>query len=182
MKQVLWITVMAAVIVTLGCDAARNEKPLLLDGSEPLFLLDQGNPKLANLPPPKGPVADNSRCFVCHMNYHQEELAVIHARHNISCETCHGPCDAHCNDEDNITPPTIMFPRAIIPPACMKCHPAETLCDKEHHWDVFAPTTTAKTPKKICTDCHGKHRLARRTSQWDKKTGKLLLGGWHDQK
>ena len=79
MKQLLWAAVMAAVIVTLGCDALRDEKPLLLDGSEPLFLLDQGNPELANLPPPKGPVADNSRCFVCHMNYFQEELAALFA-------------------------------------------------------------------------------------------------------
>ena len=181
MKQLLRAAVMAAVIVTSGCDAARNEKPLLLDGSEPLFLLDQGNPELANLPPPKGPVADNSRCHVCHMNYWLEELAVLHARHNIGCEKCHGPCDEHCNDEGNITPPTIMFPRSIIPAACMKCHPAEKLSDKEHHWDVFAPTTN-KTPRKVCTDCHGKHRLTRRTSRWDKKTGKLLVGGWQDTK
>jgi hypothetical protein len=27
----------------------------------------------------------------------------------------------------------------------------------------------------VCTDCHGYHRLARRTVRWNKKTGELLL-------
>jgi hypothetical protein len=85
---------------------ADDEPPLLLD--EPPLLLDNGNDE--ELPPPEGPVADNSRCHVCHINYADEKLAVRHARANISCEQCHGTSDAHCSDEDNITPPDIMFP------------------------------------------------------------------------
>jgi hypothetical protein len=61
-----------------------DEPLLLLD--EPPLLLEDGNDE--ELPPPEGPVADNSRCHVCHINYADEELAVEHARANISCEQC----------------------------------------------------------------------------------------------
>ena len=45
------------------------------------------------------PAADNSRCFVCHANYMQEEIAVTHAKANIGCAHCHGASDAHIADE-----------------------------------------------------------------------------------
>ncbi|MHC4559092.1 MAG: hypothetical protein ACYS80_17520 [Planctomycetota bacterium] len=43
--------------------------------------------------------ADNSRCFVCHINYMQEDIAVIHARADIGCAGCHGESDEHIADE-----------------------------------------------------------------------------------
>ena len=196
-KTLLGSLLVAAAVVVAGCDSSGNEgppqpdgnkvntpgpgnpkeeAPLLLD-DEPLLLLDGGGP--ANLPTPTGPVADNSRCFVCHLNYSEEEFAVTHALSNIGCETCHGHCDEHCGDEDNITPPTIMFPKDQIDPACRKCHDEEKIIDGQL-WCIREPKPS--DAGKHCTDCHGKHRLARRTSQWDKKTGKLLVGGWQDHK
>jgi hypothetical protein len=141
-----------------------DEPPLLLD-DPPLLLLDDGNDQEL-----EGPMADNSRCHVCHINYADEELAVLHARADISCEQCHGSCDAHCSDEDNITPPDIMYPLEKINSFCMSCHPKDAI-DIEPHEELLAGTATEK---KYCTDCHGTHRLEYRTRRWDKTTGQLI--------
>jgi len=143
-----------------------DEPPLLLD--EPPLLLENGNNEELN--PPQGPIADNSRCHVCHINYEDEELAVKHAWADISCEQCHGACDAHCSDEDNITPPDIMYPLEKINSFCMTCHPKDKI-DIQPHEPLLAGTATEK---KYCTDCHGKHRLSYRTRKWDKTTGELI--------
>ncbi|MBA7686826.1 hypothetical protein ES703_95285 [subsurface metagenome] len=96
----------------------------------------------------------------------QEDIAVIHARVNISCADCHGDCDAHIADEswawgENGTPPGIMYPPAKINPFCMGCHPKAEI-DTEQHKPLFAGTAE----KKYCTDCHGNHRLAHRKCKW----------------
>lgn len=138
------------VVVIVACEQQvkeKQEQPLLLE-DPPLLLEDEET----------GPVADNSRCHVCHINYDDEVLAVTHARANVSCEQCHGACDAHCSDEDNITPPDIMYPPEKINDFCKSCHPKAKLGEG----------------KKFCTDCHGEHRLSYRTRKWDKSTGKLI--------
>lgn len=135
---------------------------------EPLLLLENG---AQELPPATGAVFDNSRCHVCHINYEEEKLAVTHARAGIGCEQCHGASDAHCSDEDNITPPDIMYPVAKINPSCMKCHPRDKI-DIMPHEPLF--DGTAPKEKQHCIDCHGDHRLSYRTRKWDKATGKLI--------
>lgn len=119
----------------------------------------------------KGPPVSNWRCHVCHMNYEVEEIAVEHAKVGVGCEKCHGPSNEHCDDENNITPPDIMYPRAKVKTACMTCHAKKWLAANKAHKTVFA---TADPTKGVCTDCHGEHRLARREVRWDKTTGKLL--------
>jgi len=138
----------------------EDEPPLLLD-EEPLLLLDDepaGDPSTAQ-------GADNSRCFVCHLNYAKEDIAVTHARQNIGCATCHGECDEHMADESwawgkNGTAPDIMYPREKIKPFCMGCHPKETI-NTEQHESLFD-----LTKNKTCTDCHGDHRLLNRKTKW----------------
>jgi len=110
--------------------------------------------------------ADNSRCFVCHVNYMQEKLAVTHARANISCASCHGPSDAHIADESwgsggNGTAPDIMYPRDKINPSCMTCHPKDKTDTPEHK-----AILTGAPEQKVCTDCHGNHRLSQRRCKW----------------
>jgi hypothetical protein len=136
---------------------ADNEPPLLL-GDEPPLSVDNS--------PNAGPGADNSRCFVCHVNYMQEVLAARHARANIGCKDCHGEGDAHIADESwasggTGTPPDIMYPRAKINAACMTCHPKDKI-DTEQHQVLFASTAEGK----VCTDCHGNHRLTHRRCKW----------------
>lgn len=135
-----------------------KDEPLLLE-DEPL-LLDSGNGKESA---PGG--ADNSRCHVCHANFLQEELAVGHARVGIGCAHCHGECDAHIADESwasggNGTAPDRMFPRDEIPMFCLGCHTASTLTASQHKAVVEG------TSEKVCTDCHGKHRMATRKCKW----------------
>lgn len=127
----------------------------------PLLLEDESAGGTSN-----GPGAENSRCFVCHVNYMQEKLATTHAKANISCATCHGPSDAHIADESwasggNGTAPDRMYTRDKINAGCIACHPKEKI-DTAQHVAVLADTEG----KKVCTDCHGNHRLPQRRCTW----------------
>jgi hypothetical protein len=115
--------------------------------------------------------ADNFYCLVCHANYEDEKIARTHQKQGIGCAKCHGASEAHSGDEDNITPPEIMFPKDAINASCMTCHEREKLAKEEEHEELLAAGEKAK---QVCTDCHGKHRLKVRTRVWDKRTGKLI--------
>jgi sugar phosphate isomerase/epimerase len=119
--------------------------------------------------------ADNFFCYVCHLNYQEEDLAKTHQAAGVGCETCHGMSDKHSEDEDNVTPPDIMYSETGIVPFCLECHAKEDLIEKKPHTKLFSGE--AKNVK-TCTSCHGKeHRLEVRTRKWDKQTGKML---WDD--
>lgn len=127
----------------------------------PLLLLDEGEEDEVV----SGPEADNNRCFVCHINYTAEPIAADHARRNVGCADCHGASDAHIADESwgsggNGTAPDVMYPKDKINPACMTCHPKEKI-DAPHHEPAFAAADA-----KVCTDCHGDHRLSPRRCKW----------------
>jgi len=114
--------------------------------------------------------ADNSYCYVCHANYKEEDLTAYHLPVGVGCELCHGMSDEHSADEDGLTPPEIMWPKAWVNVTCMECHPYEELVRESSHEEFFARTA----PEQICTDCHGEnHRLSVRTRVWDRETGKL---------
>ena len=139
---------------------AKEQAPLLLD-DEPLLLLDDE----LQVDQSDGPQADNSRCFVCHVNYMQEDIAVIHARANIGCAGCHGASDEHIADESwasggNGTAPDTMFPKPKINPFCMGCHTKDKI-EAEQHKPLFA-----NFENMVCTDCHGSHRLEVRKCKW----------------
>jgi len=147
---------------TASPKTAAQAKPKAPKKGEPLLLLDKGPEDK----PSTGPVADNSRCHVCHLNFEQEEMALIHARANIGCAKCHGPSDAHIADESwasggNGTAPDIMFLPDKINPSCMECHPGEKL-----NADTRCLFWAGASDKKYCTDCHGKHRMASRKCKW----------------
>ena len=167
MKYCLWILLLVPVVITLV--ACNHKKKDGLDDAP--LLLEELDEYAETRPAPKGPVADNSRCFVCHLNYDGEYLATVHQRGNISCERCHGASDAHCSDEDNITPPDVMFPKDKINVSCAECHKEEDVKKLKDHQKFFAGTAK----EKYCNGCHGSsHRLKVRTRRWDKKTGKLI--------
>ncbi len=139
-----------------------DDEPLLLLDDEPLLLLDDGPDEDSSTES----MADNSRCFVCHINYMDEDIAVTHARVNMGCANCHGDCDEHIADESwasggNGTPPGIMYSLSKINPFCMGCHPKDKI-DTEQHKPLFAGTIK----EKYCTDCHGNHRLVNRKCKW----------------
>ena len=182
MRYYLLLFVLAAAVAVLsGCEqqealqtsqantesdavpeqATPEEPPLLLD-DEPLLLLED-EPE-DDLLDESG--ADNSRCFVCHVNYMQEDIAVTHARANMGCAACHGESDEHIADESwasggNGTAPDIMYPLPKINPFCMGCHTKDEI-DTEQHKPLFAAGAT----QMVCTDCHGDHRLMNRKCKW----------------
>ena len=147
-------------LLDLLADQNEPEPPLPLEESAPV----------AEPNSPPRPVADNSRCHVCHINFKNEALSFVHAQASIGCEHCHGASDAHRSDEDNITPPDVMFPKAKITSFCRSCHPGDTI-DTAAHKSVMAEIDPLKA---CCTDCHGEHRLNYRTRKWDKVTRELI--------
>jgi hypothetical protein len=188
MRYCLFLLIVAAIVPAAGCEQtdARQEpqtdtksatakqstvddKPLLLE-DEPLLLLD--DPPRAD--EPNGPIADNSRCFVCHINYMQEDIAVAHARRHIGCAHCHGESDEHIADESwasggSGTAPDKMYTRQMINPFCLSCHPKDKTAgawagklSQEPHKALFAESGD----EKYCTDCHGDHRLKDRKCKW----------------
>ena len=146
--------------------------PLVVDADAPMLLDEPLEPKPKR---PVGPVADNQACFVCHANYEEEELARVHAKANVGCVECHGASLAHRNDENNVTPPDVMFPLDAIDKSCSVCHdmhdaPAVKVIARGQE---RCPEKT--NPRDIvCTDCHGDHRLHHRTVRWDRATGEVL--------
>ena len=148
---------------------------LVIAQDAPLLLEEPAETKKASVGSALRTLGENSPCFVCHANYQAEPLASRHAAAEIGCISCHGPSYAHRNDENNTTPPDLMYPRNGIDPACRKCHashdvPAGKIVTL---WLQRFPDKTA-AQSIVCTDCHGDHRLKVRTVRWDKKTGKLL--------
>lgn len=134
----------------------------------------------------KGPPADNSRCFVCHANYdlNDEKLALGHAQAGIGCVRCHGESSPHSTDEDGLTAPDRIYPQSHIRFNCLGCHDSTRLVasdktklnrvDLKEKPDHLAVLNGTSKDKKICTDCHGEHRLGYRTRKWNKRT-KLLI-------
>jgi hypothetical protein len=148
--------------VAAAPEAISDDEPLLLDDDEPPLLLEDDPDEGSST----DSMADNSRCFVCHINYIDEDIAVTHARVNMGCANCHGESDEHIADESwasggNGTAPDIMYPRAKINPFCMGCHTREKI-DTEQHKPLFVGNNN----EQYCTDCHGDHRLTNRKCKW----------------
>ncbi|MHC4179794.1 MAG: cytochrome c3 family protein, partial [Planctomycetota bacterium] len=199
MKHGLWLALfvllgIAAVICTTGllrdgglsptagaraAEKGKDQKP---KGPPPL-VVDKNAPLLLEEPPekdpwdvPVGPVADNIACYCCHANYEEEPFVVYHAKANVGCVKCHGQSYDHRDDEDNVTPPDIMFPPEKIEANCRECHETHDAPAREviARWQEGCPDKS-KPEQILCMDCHGKHRLESRTVRWDKTTGKLIV-------
>lgn len=147
-------------------DHATDDQPLLLDDG-PLLLDDEHEHLLLGQPTEEAAGgADNRRCYVCHINYLQDEIAVKHARVGIGCADCHGESDEHIDDESwawggSGTAPDVMFLRDQINASCFQCHPAGQLSKDAHNVPALAESS-----EKVCTDCHGDHRLHTRQTEW----------------
>ena len=124
----------------------------------------------------------NDFCSACHYGFADEELALDHMLAGIGCERCHGESERHRSDEDNVTPPEIMYSKAKINPTCMMCHPRQQIRHVKEHEPLLAGAETifdtdSETAghKLNCTTCHARgHRIQVRNIQWNKATGELL--------
>jgi hypothetical protein len=124
----------------------------------------------------------NQFCAACHYAFGEEKLALTHEKAGIGCERCHGESERHRSDEDNVTPPEIMFPKDKIIPTCMMCHPRHEIQHVNRHQRLLAGAKTifdsdsqTKGRQIYCTTCHAKeHRINVRTIRWNKATGEIL--------
>ncbi|MHC4205215.1 MAG: hypothetical protein ACYSTT_11250 [Planctomycetota bacterium] len=128
----------------------------------------------------KGFVA-NIFCSACHYGFSDEKLAKTHEKAGIGCERCHGESERHRSDEDNVTPPEIMYPKAKINPTCMMCHPRHEIQHVAMHKELLSGAKTIfdsdedQSDQMYCTDCHAKeHRINVRTIRWNKETGEIV--------
>jgi hypothetical protein len=131
--------------------------------------------------PKKVAFVANPFCSACHYAFGDEILARTHERAGIGCERCHGESERHRSDEDNITPPEIMYPKERINPTCMMCHPRHEIRHVASHEEMLAGAKTVFDSADeggnqiYCTDCHARdHRINVRTIRWNKETGELL--------
>lgn len=123
----------------------------------------------------------NQFCSACHYGFIDEELARTHELAGIGCERCHGESERHRSDENNITPPEIIYPKAKINPTCMMCHPRYEIDHVAQHKTLLASAKTIfdsadkDTSQVYCTDCHARHHhINVRTIRWNKQTGELI--------
>jgi hypothetical protein len=123
----------------------------------------------------------NQFCAACHYGFVDEELARTHEKAGIGCERCHGESEPHRSDENNITPPDIMYPKDKINPTCMMCHPRHEIKHVAAHTPLLSGAKTifdsdqSDGGKLCCTTCHAEeHRINVRTIRWNKATGELL--------
>jgi sugar phosphate isomerase/epimerase len=152
----------------------------------PPLQVDKDAPRLRDAPPEASGrpaaanaaklAANNSACYVCHVNYQDEPLVRWHAQAGVGCADCHGESREHAADENNTTPPSIIFAPSKIDPACGECHsthdaPARAVIAR---WQERCAGKT-QASDVVCTDCHGEHRLKLRTIIWDKQTRQLLV-------
>ena len=126
--------------------------PLVIDTSAPLLLDEPGENEQtladANTPAAK----ENTACFVCHGNYRTEFIVNSHAQANMSCFNCHGESSAHQNDENNITPPEILYASDKIDPFCKGCHTTHKISPGK----IIANYLNKQSEKKN-TSCEGCH-------------------------
>jgi len=149
--------------------------PLVVDADAPLLLA--GPPDIENLSTSATTRAagQNAACFVCHANYQDEALVAWHAAADVGCAECHGKSYPHCNDENHRTPPDKMVPPDEIRAFCDKCHPAHDVpAEKLSERRIQRGLNVNNDQALVCTDCHGDHRLTRRSVRWDKKNGRLI--------
>jgi len=168
-----WIKVALAAEEQTG--QSSGPPPLVIDKEAPLLLDEPAEADEACCAETAQASADNTACFVCHANYQEETLASEHAKARVGCVDCHGESYPHRNDENNITPPDIIYPRDRIDQSCQKCHATHDV-PAARVIALWLKRCPAKTDPKtiVCTDCHGEHRLRIRTVRWDKKTWKLI--------
>jgi hypothetical protein len=149
--------------------------PLIVDADAPLLLAEPRDAENVSASASTPAAAENAACFVCHANYAEEPVVRSHAAANVACAHCHGKSHPHCNDENHRTPPDKMFSADEIRSFCGKCHPTHDVpAEKLSERRIQRGLNVNNDQALVCTDCHGDHRLTRRSVRWDKKTGRLI--------
>ncbi len=170
----------AGTVALIGCccdDAEDDLAPLVVDTDAPLLLDEPSESDSASGRSATKAEAENPACFVCHANYSEERLVVRHAAANVGCIKCHGTSYPHRNDENHTTAPGHMYAAETVAPLCKKCHDGHKIEPEKLEAVRKERSDKPASDPVVCTDCHGKHRLPRRSVRWDKTTGSLISTG-----
>ncbi len=98
----------------------------------------------------------NAVCYECHIDFQGEELVREHERHQVACVRCHGPSQAHMEDEVRKTKPDFIARGKAMTIFCLTCHsPAKHARVGDHADEARKPADQRRT----CTQCHGDHKL-----------------------
>ena len=175
-RALLILLGMIAGVMLIGCwgDDADDLTPLVVDTDSPLLLDEPEQGEHASGKKLSEAETENAACFVCHANYTEELLVAWHVKEDVACVQCHGKSYAHRNDENHTTAPDHMYAADAVVAMCKKCHPGHEIPVKKLEDLRKSRTDKPASEPVVCTDCHGKHRLARRSVRWNKTTGKLI--------
>ena len=107
---------------------------------------------------------DNSSCMVCHIDFQEEKIAMVHEEQGITCAGCHGDSVTHSGDEFNITRPDVIWGRAEIEHFCRQCHAEhdhpEKVAEFREKWlSKRRENGRVIQEDSVCTDCHGDHAI-----------------------
>ena len=117
--------------------------------------------------PETDPLGPNAGCYICHQNFLREPISSIHLKAKIACVRCHGASIGHANDEDiGATPPDVRFKRTQVNALCRTCHKTHDVAPEKLVvlWRKrcrLKLVATRPAGPVTCTDCHGRHRIAR---------------------
>ena len=89
--------------------------------------------------------AGRNTCDTCHKEIVQKLAKAEHQ--GLSCETCHGPSEAHVKD------PEVKLPQMGYD-KCVRCHEASPSRPKWLHQVTVADHYTGN----VCTECHDPHQ------------------------
>jgi|GEM_PF-2690533 len=137
--------------------------------------------------PPPPVLANNDACVKCHKEFEKEEMVHEHRFGNAGCVRCHGDSKKHAADPEKgkSVPPDKMYTRENMTAMCIECHKD---FDKVHKTEKglngfagkdFVAKWLKKNTDKLddadaperkpaCYDCHGHHKLKKRTVTWEK--------------
>ena len=167
----------AAGLMLAGCgrdDAEDDLAPLVVNTETPLLLDEPDQAENAPVKKLSEAETENAACFVCHANYTEEPLVKQHVKKDIACTKCHGKSYAHRNDENHTTPPADMFAGDTVVELCATCHDTHKISEKKLEELESRRKGKPQSAPVACTDCHGKHRLTKRSVRWNKVTGELI--------
>jgi cytochrome c5 len=166
------------IVLAAGCSP---QKHAINDPEQKHIKVESSEQQAAEESSGKKVFVANQFCSACHYGFMDEELARTHELAGIGCERCHGESERHRSDENNATPPQIMYPESRINPTCMMCHPRHEISHVASHRKLLSGARTVfdsaeqQDSQTYCTDCHAKgHHVNVRTIRWNKETGELI--------
>jgi formate-dependent nitrite reductase cytochrome c552 subunit len=157
--SIIAMTICMFLVVVISCLGPREDRPSSHNILSPIQV---------KLPESGGMPKNNMLCFVCHVNFAENDAIADHISEGITCAHCHGKSIDHMNDESMMTTPDILYGRDEVEELCIQCH--RQLHNDPQAVDAFLKKWNGQkrengrnvTEDSTCTDCHGRHTIPHR--------------------